>query len=423
MAEQSLDTPPADPAATEVVPAPAEGAAAAAAEAPAAPAGTSDAIAAARERLADGKPLVEGTEPPAGEAEPAPGEGEKPAGEGEPAPGEGEKPPAEGDEPPPEPTAEEAAAAAAAETPPEALVVTLRGLENRGEDQIEVEVADQETYERLNRLNKGYIDAQQIKTGHDENRQKAAELTEVEDAIAIDPTGFVLEHIPEQLRSEIAMQLLFEPTVLQQIRENLAAGENPTSLAEILESPDALRITQAELGKERLELREKLRTHNDQQKAMRANGEAIAAEIQKLIPDEITGSKRNLLFGDAMRDVKDRCDRLKLRTFDPQDVKLVVASRFREQGIDFAKPRTNGDGSSPTRAAPAPGQPAAAAAGGERTGAELVKARAIKRAAAASAPAGAGAPAAQPRPKLPPTTEGRIELIRKIGLRAALGRS
>ncbi len=421
MADQSLETPPADPAATEVVPAPAEGAAAA--EAPAAPPGTSDAIAAARERLADGKPVVEGAEPPAGEGEPPPGEGE-PAAEGEPQPTE------EG-EPPPEPTAEEAAAAtaaaaaaaAAAEPPPEPFLVTLPGLEERGEEPIELETGDKETFERINRLKNGYVSGQQLKAGHDENARKAADLVEVEDAISIDPTGFVLEHIPEQLQSEIAMQLLFEPSVLAKIAEKLGAGENPTSLSEILENPDTLRITQAELKNQRLELRDQLRVHNEDQKAMRANGEAIATEIQSLIPEEITGSKRNLLFGDALRDVKDRCTRLKLRKLDPRDVKLIVADRFREQGIDFAKPRTNGEGSSPTRAAPTPGQPAAAATGGERTGTELVQARAVRRAAAASAPAGAGAPAAKPRPELPPTTEGRIALIRKIGLRAALGRS
>ncbi len=414
MAEQSLETPPAEPAAAPAVPAPAEGAAAA--EAPAAPTGTSDAIAAARERIAEGKPVVEGAEPPAGEGDPPPvKEGEAPPA------GEGEAPPAKGEDPPPEPTAEEAAAAA--EPPPEAFIVTLPGLEERGEEPIELETSDKETYERLNRLNNGYMAAQQIKAGQDDNTHKAADLSEVEDAIAIDPTGFVLEHIPEQLRSEIAMQLLFEPSVLSQIKEQLGAGDNPTSLAEIIENPEALRITQAELKADRLELRDKLRVHNEDQKAMRANGEAIAAEIQNLIPEEITGSKRSLLFGDAIRDVKDRCDRLKLRKLDPRDVKLIVADRFRDQGIDFARPRTKGEGSSSARAAPAPGQPAAATAGGERTGPELVQARAVKRAAAASAPAGAGAPAAQPRPELPPTTEERIKLARKVGLRQLLGRS
>ncbi len=410
MAEDSLETSAPDAAAAPA-PATEEGAAAAVA-APEEPTGTSDAIAEARQRLADGDPIVEDPAPPAGEGESA----DEPTGD--------EPPPAEGEDPPPEPTPEEAAdadaaAAAAEDPPPEVFVVTLRGLENRGEDQIEVEVADQETYERLSRINNGYMTAQQIKTGQDDNAKKATDLLEVEDAIAIDPTGFVLEHIPEQLRSEIAMQLLFEPVVLNQIRENLAAGENPTSLAEILESPDALRITQAELGKARLELRETLRSHNEDQRAMRANGEAIATEIQSLIPDEITGAKRNLLFGDAVRDVKDRCDRLGLKKLDVQDVKLIVSGRFREQGIEFAQPRANGDGQ-PSRA-PAPSKPAAAAPA--RTGAAFVKARTTRVAAAASAPAGAGAPAASPRPELPPTTDERLAMARKFGLRHMLGKT
>lgn len=301
--------------------------------------------------------------------------------------------------------------------------MTLIGLQDRGEDQIQVEVADQETYERLNRINNGYMGAQQIKAGQDDNAQKSAELLEVEDEIKIDPTGFVLSRIPEQLRAEIAMQLLFEPSVLSQVKEQLSSGENPTSVAEILENPDALRITQAELGKARLELREKLRTHNDEQKTMRANGEAIATEIETLIPEDITGPGRKRLFDDALRDVIQHCNEVGLKKLDPRNVKLIVADRFREQGIDFARSRTNGDGSPLTRVVPAPGQPAAATAGSGRTGPELVQARAVKRAAAASAPAGAGAPAAKPRPELPPTTKGRLEMARKIGLRAMLGRS
>lgn len=399
---------PGETAAAEVVPAPTGESAAAPEGVPAAPAGTSeptgtaDAITAARERIAAGESLV-----PAAAGDETPPEGDPPA-EGDPPSAEGDPPP-EGEETPPDP----AAAEAEPETEPEPLVVTLIGLEDRGENQIEIEVADQETYERINRLNNGYMDAQALKTVQTENASKAADLIAVEDEISIDPTGFVLSRMSEDLRPEIAMQLLFEPTVLAAIKEKLAAGDDPTTLAEILEDPGALKITQADLKSARYETRETLRAHNEEQKAMRVNGEAIATEIDRLIPEAISGDQRKRLFEDCGRDVRERLKEIGGKTFDPRNVKLIVADRFRAQGLDLAAP--------PTPGTPAPAKAAAAAAGGQRTGTQFKEARTIKRAAAASAPAGSGAPAAKPRPELPRGTTETLKMAKTKGLRAMLG--
>lgn len=419
MAEQAA--PPVEPAAAPAVPAPAaEPAAAPAAPAGPAPGTTEAAIAAGRERVAAGESLIPGE--PAGEQlgehgetlteETSPAGEQPPEGEAAPEPKPGEPEPVAGE---PEPVAGEAPPEPAAELEPDPFVVTLAGLEDRGEGQIEIEVGDQETFERLNRINNGYQTGQQVKAATEQNVQKATQLEEVRDQIEIDPTGFVLEHVADDVRAEIAMQLIFDPTVLAQLRDRLGEGENPTTLAEILESPDSLRIVQAELKASRLETSEKLRAHNTEQKEMRANGEALMAEVNNLIPETITGKKRQFLFDDSMRDLTERCNRLGLKRLDPRDVKLIVSDRFREQGIDFAAP-------APANA-PAPAKPAAAAAPEQRTGAEFTQARTVKRAAAATAPAGAGAPAAQPKPTLPATTDERIKMARTKGLRYMLGKT
>ena len=380
----------------------------AAADAPAAPRGTEQAIQDARQRLEDGKPLTPGTETP---AEPNAPDGSKPTGEGEQPTGEqpageqpaGEQPAGEGDQP----TGEEEAK----------FTVTLPGMEERGEKPIELEAPDEETFNRLNRLQNEATIGRGVKQTQREIQRSQTELRELEDKIGIDPSGFVLEQMQEADRSEIAMQLFFEPAVLDAIQAKLKAAGVEGGIADVLESPDALRTLRAELKASRLEMRDRLRQSNDQRRAMQANAERAMQEIERLIPESVTGEQRELLFRDAIRDVKERVQRLGLTQIDPEDVQLLVSARFRQMGIS---PAAAGNGGS-ERKPGAPGQPAAAPAG--RTAEQLKQAREARRAAAAPAPAGVGAPAAKPRPDLPKTTEERIKLARKVGLRSLLGRS
>jgi hypothetical protein len=398
---------------TQDAPAPAApsapgGASAAAPDAPAGPRGTQQVIDEARQRLERGEPLTTSreTETPADQQPPA-------------------DEPAAGDQPESEPPAEEQPegeqSEGGEEQPPAdegtKLNVTLPGLEERGEKPLELEAPDQETYERLNRLNNEAALGRQVKQERREIQHSRTELAELEDKIAIDPTGFVLDQVQEADRTAIAMQLFFEPAVLDAIQGKLKESGVEGGINDILENPEALRTLRAELKAERLELRDQLRQATEQRRAMQANAEKVVAEIEKLIPESVAGEQRELLFRDAVRDVRDRVQRLGLTQIDPQDVQLLVSARFRQMGISLS---ADGNGGADRNKA-APGQPPAAPAG--RTAEQFKQAREARRVAAAPAPAGAGAPAAKPRPNLPKTTEERIKLARKVGLRALLGHS
>lgn len=381
--------------------APAAGAAGSAAApgtgAPASP--TEAAINAARDRIAQGKPLVE--KPVEGAAGDAPGaaagsEDGSPDGSGAPDP---------------------AAADGAAGTEEPTFTLELPA-DRDGEEAVALELADEETFNRLNRMRNGYMTAQQVKAAKEENGRLREELTELEDMIAVDPTGFMLEHVPETVRLEVAKQLLFDPAVFKALRDTIAVA---------IEDPTELKVLQAQLKASRLDMRETLRTQNIERKAMQANGQRIAQEVDKLIPETITGSKRDLLFRDAIRDIKERCDRLGLKQVDPRDVVLIVGDRFREYGIDLRA--TGGEGARP-KPAPAPGaKPAAGAGDGERTSQQFRDGSAARRAAAAITPAGVGAPAAKPRPDLPAKqndgkdTERLIKHMRTKTIRGVLGKT
>lgn len=315
-------------------------AAAPAAPASPAPSRTTEAIAAARQRIAQGESLVE----PAGEVA--------------------------------------APAARAEETKPADLTVTLPGMEERGEQPLELDAPDQETYERLNRLNNEAGIGRQVKQERREIQRSRTELAEVEDKIALDPTGFVLEQLPEQRRAELAMQMFFEPGVLEAIQQQLGQGEDGRSLIDIIEDPDRLRTLRAELKASRLEMRDRLHAQHEAGKAMQANAKQIIAEIDRLVPTSLAGAQRERVFEDAVRDIRDRCRRLGLTQLDPADVRPLVEARLRALG-----PMTARRSSAPAAAPSRPARPAA--------------------------PGGA----------LPQGTAARIALAKKIGLEALLERA
>lgn len=397
----------------------------AAADAPASQ-GSQALIDAARERLAKGERLIPGT---SGESQVGPEDeppGDEPTGDAPPAEAQGTPP--EGDETPPEETPPEGE-----DTPPEeptgeeteGFTVTLEGLEERGEQPIELEAPDEESFNRLNRLQNEATIGRQVKQERRQIQRAQQDLMEVEDMIAIDPTGFVLERVSETVRTDVAMQLLFQPQVLQAIEERLSSNEaiaellgeeeGQAGLASVLGNRLALRTLRAELEAGRLKMQGELRTQHETRRAMQQNAQSVAVEIDRLIPETITGEQRELLFRDALRDVKERITRLGLKQIDPQDVQLMVSDRFRRQGIDLS---ANGNRGTPRGSAPAP-----TAAPKGKTAEQLKRDRDLKRAAAATAPPGAGAPAAKPRPDLPKGTAERIKLARKLGLRALLGRT
>lgn len=374
------------------------------------PKGSDAAIAAARQRLQEGKPLVEAPEPVSEPAAPEAATGEQPPTEptGEEAAPEEDVPEETAEEAPPE--------------EPEQPSVTLRGLADRGEQDLELIVPDVETHDRINRLQNEAEVGRRVRDERQQLSRQRQQLDDVQDQIAVDPTGFVMQHLPDEHRVDIAMQLFLDPAVLTKVQEQLAAQENPLSLTDILDSPDNLRLMQAELRASRAELREQLRSRVEERKTLAANAQKVITELDKLIPETVTGVNRDRLFQDALRDIQDRAERLNLKQLDPQDVRLIVAARFREMGIAF---RGTEEGGQPAR--PASGQPAAPKPG--KTAQQFQQVKEAKRAAAATAPAGVGAPAARPRPDLPVSqkdgkdTERVIQVMRKEGIRKALGLS
>lgn len=380
----------------------------------AAPKGTDAVIAASRARLAEGKPLIETPAekkvPDAAAAAAAQGAGDGAAGTDEAGKGEGDGA-AEG--------ADGAAGAGEEGGESSELDFVLEGMEDRGEEPLVLEAPDKATLERLNRLRNDASEGVRLKATRAEVEQRHQELTEVEDMLMVDPAGFVLDKMPEAHRLDIAKQMLFQPEIFKALKD---------TIAEAMDDPNALKLIQAQLRGDRLELKEKLKTSLTERRSMEESGRKIVAELHRLIPETITGSKRQMLLRDAIGDIKETAERLGKKTLDPKDVLLIVADRFREHGIDL---RAIGGKEAPrgSTQSPAP-KPPAKANGGAKTGQQFREESERRRAAAAAAPAGAGAPGAGAGPNLPDLgeqdgkrTDRVIKALRLKGIRAGMGQS
>lgn len=101
--------------------------------------------------------------------------------------------------------------------PPDAPVVepklfVLKGEEQRGEADMELDASDlpPEVVERLDRLQKQGMRRQEFDTNMRKVRTLQADLDAVETEIAVDPSGFVLNHVPPAKRQEIGLAILLE---------------------------------------------------------------------------------------------------------------------------------------------------------------------------------------------------------------------
>lgn len=297
--------------------------------------------------------------------------------------------------------------------------VELPGLEERGEEPIDLELPDKETAVRIQRLKNDAAIGRQVKMERRAIERENEKIDVVEDQLTTDPAGFILDRVEAGTRVDVAMQLLFAPGVIEAIDEKLKEQGSENGLMTVLDNPDAQRVLKAELKSSRYELREKLRAQADERKAVRAAATKVATQIESLIPDSVEGEKRSELFNSAMNDLSERCRRLRINNLDPEDVMLLVGNKLRAAGIQTGVQRPAGNGD---------GKPAAKPPVTGPTAEQIRKAQERKAGAAAAAPAGAVAPAAKPRPAMPKTddgneTEAAISTIRKVGgLRAALGK-
>lgn len=227
-------------------------------------------------------------------------------------------------------TTDEAEGDAVEETDPEAgtedegdaveegapTVVVLKGLSDRGEADIEIDVADEETAVRLRRLQNDGIRKEEYTKLVAAHQDSADELAELQAVAEANPVGFMVGMIQPDRRLEVARALLTE-----------CFEDLKPDIEKFYEDPTAIR-------ERKLELKEQASTDSAKAQSAIANRRAagqIMAATEALIPDGVDPHLHAQFVRDAERDLIDAVkagERLA-----PADVPRLLQRRLKMYGF------------------------------------------------------------------------------------------
>lgn len=206
------------------------------------------------------------------------------------------------------------------------VTVKLPGHKERGEDVLEIElpVEDQEVVDRIRRLAKDGLRAQEYETRMREVQSQQDELDDVRDALKADPANWIIENCANDRKLEVARALLAEH--YDELQEDIEKYADATERKEA-------RIDRREKGLESQKEIEALREK-------RAYTREVFASIAALIPDGADEKDRASFIDDAERDLLAEMRRLGKR-IAPEDVKEVLDYRLRMYGFGKKKAATS----------------------------------------------------------------------------------
>lgn len=202
------------------------------------------------------------------------------------------------------------------EEKPKANRVVLAGLEDRGEEDLEIEIDDPEVLARIRRLQNDSMRGKVFREKMQGVRAREAELRDIDLMIEHNPHGFLFEEMPKERQVEIAEALLAEHwDDLQPI------------ITEFVDDP-------AKASKVRADTVSKMRQGDKDLAKKRQNlqfADDCRMEVEKLIPDGVAPDTVAAFLRDAERDLIDAVRRGELRS--PSDVPRFLAERIRMYGF------------------------------------------------------------------------------------------
>lgn len=277
---------------------------------------------------------------------------------------------------------------------PEPIVVALPG--RQPGEEVEYEVTDPEFAEELRRLRKGYMRREEFHQQMEVLKEDRDEVEYIRHALATDPSGFLLQQVPQEVRTQMVVETLTDPQVFRAVMQQIAPWA---------QNPAARDLAAAKLEAERYRRQEMLETTISESRAVQTNAEAIKGEVEGMIPEGADPAAAQAFFRDAIRDLSEYVTTNNIKRFPPEQVRAFLEQRGRTRlyGFQPVQPGTTAPAAAPVTAAPstaplrpsptlaAPAAPAPQKLEQARNQGKQFKEASARRRTAAVAPAGAGA--------------------------------
>lgn len=284
---------------------------------------------------------------------------------------------------------------------PEAVVV-LKGLEDRGEEDVELEITDPVIRERIRRLQNDGLRRTEYNERLEAVEARDTELRQAEAMIEANPIGFVIGLMGQENQLEVARALLAEHF------EALA----PT-IEEFFDKPDAV-------PKAQLKARDQAQKNNGEatrRVAAQNAARAIERSVRDLIPETVDRKTAERFMRDAERDLLDAVGAGE--RVSPTTAAVLLKDRLKMYGFG---PDTVKDKPAPAGARPLSDRAKALADKRSKASAQqarIKRTQLARRNAAAVAPPGAGGAGATVREPLIPkdaTIGEASKVIRQRGI-------
>jgi hypothetical protein len=395
-----------------------------------APGGVRGAIAEARARLAEGKPLIPADEEEEDAAPEPTGEGATAAEE------EGSEEEAldagGGEEDEDAPGEEEGADEGEGEDAEsdDELVVFRLPPRNPNEEELEVELP-KELEEHFNRLKNGYMRGEaarevlsRAEAKEEELRADREEIQLIDSELEADPVGFVSKRVAPQYRKALLMELLADDELWgdEKLQNNLREWEH---------SPETREQFRTKVERDRLKEERERDNHARARKVAREGAAKTAAIVRSFMDGEDDIGRREKFHRLAMtqlgelaaqtgrteftqKEVIEYLDRQGILNGYGLDPSSLEGAAPGKTGADASPPRQEGD--RPKGRKPAVRARRVTAEEARETGKRLKEGSQRRRAAGSYAPTGAGAPAAGVELPKGQTVKERIAFVRRRGI-------
>lgn len=272
------------------------------------------------------------------------------------------------------------------------------------DDDIEIEVSDQATADRINHMRNGFMRGEQIRASIAELQGAQEELAVIEDQFAFDPAGFVLDNVDAKQMAQVTLGLLVQEGVWDALQK---------TINKLVDDPGELRTLRAEAKAARLETKDELKKLADTRKTQNANAAELRDAIDLIIPDTMDDAKRARLVADVSRDLVEHINSQNLKKLDPKSIVTIVADRLELHGIDPLDARKALKSGKPNRGGVSTKKKPKTK---PKSGKQLRKASARrKKVAAAPGPGRKAAPTPPKKLQAGQTIKERIASIRKAG--------
>ena len=228
---------------------------------------------------------------------------------------------------------ESAAPPAEGETPPEPDEAAQRvvPIELPDGNTLDLDVTDPVVADVIRTQFETAREADRIRT---EAEETIEQVTQIREAIQIDPVGFVLRELRESAagREHLALSLLTEPEMFTRLKPQLEA---------MLSDERNLEVARARQQAARAHFAEEARSRVQETREVQANlrdVQATCAAIARMLPNEV---QQPTAYNDMLRDVMAYAEKADLLTVPPEHLPVILANRLTALGINPVEAATH----------------------------------------------------------------------------------